>query len=198
MPNAAIHTISCDEAISFVCDAAWGMAKVSPEGNFEWLNPAYCEILNAPALMIIGTNFKVWTHPEDVGQDIQMAQDVASGKIPGYQFSKRYVQRGSTPHNERIIWGLLSVVGQWKDNQFVGYLVQFQPYQNQVPQKISVVKVLSSATLILNWMRLNWGTILTIISVVSALILGNWDRLDQILQKANSVKQSVELVSPQE
>ncbi len=111
MTHHEIHTLSCEDAIAFVCDAAWGFAEVTADGRFSWINRTYCEILNAPAELILSTHFKEWTHPADKEIDLELARQVAEGTIPGYTLAKRYIQRGSTPQNPRIIWGMLSVSG---------------------------------------------------------------------------------------
>lgn len=187
-----VHTLSCDDAISFCVDACWGFAEVDPEGRFTWVNKAYCSILNAPADLIIGTTFGQWTHPEDLEIDEQLALDVKVGNIQSYNLAKRYIQRGSTPKNVRVIWGMLSVSGKW-DNQtknFLGYRVQFQPYQE--PPPIALNKAQMKAAL--EWTTKNWKQIVTAIVVLTSLIFGSSSTLLNILRKAEETKQSVDSV----
>lgn len=186
--NGNIYKITCEEAISFVVDACWGFAKLDEHGVFEWVNPAYCEILNAPAQLIIGTHWKDWTHEADIAEDDRLAKEVAQGNIPGYPFAKRYIQRGSTPNNQRVIWGLLSVVGKWEGSTFQGYLVQYQPYNN-FHRKVDWSRVLY-------YVKNNWKIILGFLAVLLSWMGLNSEVLLQLLQKAEEVQDSARSVLP--
>ena len=186
--STTIYKITCEEAVSFVIDATWGLSKLSPEGNYEWVNPAYCEILNAPAQLIIGTHWKEWTYEADIKEQQALNEQVMSGEIPGYSYSKRYVQRGSTPKNRRIIWGLLSVVGKWDNKEFKGLLSQFQPYDLQKGK--------------IDWYRAsyfvkqNWKTLLGLLVVLLSWMGLNSDMLLELLQKVDEVEESARSISP--
>jgi PAS domain-containing protein len=183
-----IYKITCEEATSFVIDATWGLAKMGPDGKFEWVNPAYCEILNAPAQLIIGTDWKEWTYEADIKQQEVLYAQVLSGEIAGHSYAKRYIQRGSTPKHPRVIWGLLSVVGKWEVKEFKGFLVQFQPYDLQRGK--------------VDWSRLgyfakkNWKTILVLLAVLLSWMGMNSDMLLELLQKAGEVEESARSISP--
>jgi PAS domain S-box-containing protein len=186
--NYKIHTIGPEDAIAFICEATWGFAEVSPDGVFNWVNPAYCKILDAPAELIIGTNYADWTHPDDIEVDKEYAQKVRDGLIPSYTLVKRYVKRGSTPANPRVIWGMLSVAGKWENAKFLSYRVQFQPYdviqmRPQMPQIIGEVW---------KWMRTNWKPIMTAVFALLSLTSIGSERLLEILQRAKQQVESVD------
>lgn len=191
MPTShTIYKLSCEDAISFVLEACWGFAEIDPDGHFVWVNKAFCEILNAPPDLVLGTTFEYWTHPEDRQLDNDLAAQVLNGEIPGYTLSKRYVQRGSTPQNPRIIWGMLSVVGKWSETKdFVGYRCQFRPYSDSAnPQtKLHWKRVIT-------WTIENWKTVATIIAVSTSLILGGSERLLSSLKKAKETADQVDSV----
>lgn len=189
---ATIHKISCDDALAFICDATWGFAEVDPAGNFTWVNPAYCTILNAPADLIIGTTYQQWTYIDDVTIDQDLALKVKLGELPGYNLAKRYVQRGSTPKNQRVVWGMLSVSGKWSPTgEFLGYRVQFRPYDNlstfSMGHKIDLRKWIQ-------WTMTNWKMITTCVVVLMSLIFGGSEKLLETLRKAKDVKDSVDTV----
>lgn len=188
MPNK-IRTLSCEDAIAFICDSQWGFAEVDAAGKFVWVNRSYAEnILNAPVDLVIGTHFREWTHADDVEIDIELSDKVKSGEIPGYTLSKRYIQRGSTPANQKIIWGMLSVQGKFsKTGEFVAYLVQFRPYNN-----VQALRFKIDAKEILTWATENWKTIVTVIAVSTSLIFGGSERLFDMLKKAKEVEKSVD------
>lgn len=187
MPRT-IHKIECEDALEFLLEAAWGFAEVSPAGEFTWINPAYSKILNAPADLVLGTNYAQWTHTDDRDIDRALAEQVKAGEIPGYTLAKRYIQRGSTPQRQRVVWGMLSVSGKWnKTGEFVGYRVQFRPYELSEPshRRVQWKKVFE-------WFATNWKMILTILVVLNALIFGSSERLLDVLRTAKEAKQSVD------
>jgi PAS domain-containing protein len=189
-----IHTITPEEAMEFVMDATWGIAKVLPDGTFDWLNPAFCRILEAPAELIVGTKFSQWTYPDDLEIDVELARQVRDGEIPCYTLTKRYVKRLSTPQNPRIVCGMLSVWGKWQEKTFSHYRVQFQPYESiATKQRINLAE---SA----KWLTTNWKTITTVLAVLASLIWTSsgtlLDRIQQAKQAADSVNGVLSPSSP--
>jgi hypothetical protein len=183
-----IHKISAEDAIAFVCEATWGFAEVAPDGTFTWVNPAFCKILDAPPDLIIGTSYIDWTYPDDIDADIELARKVKDGEIPSYTFVKRYVKRGSTPKNPRLVWGMLSVAGKWDQGKFLSYRVQFQPYDviqsnPRWPQRLTEVLV---------WTKTNWKSILTAVFVLLSLTWTGSEKLLEVLQKAKQAADSAD------
>jgi len=192
MPPHEIHTLSCEDAIAFVCDATWGFAEIDEHGKFAWANRTYCEILNAPIELILGTHFSAWTHEDDRKIAIELAEQVARGTIPGYTLAKRYLQRGTTPQNPRIVWGMLSVSGKWLETQdFVGYRVQFQPYTQP---NAGQMKPWLRPREIVAWTLTNWRTLVTIAAVVMSLTAAGSAQLSESLKRAKEAVQSVDSV----
>jgi hypothetical protein len=188
--TATLHTLNCEDAIAFVCDSTTPFAEISPSGKFVWLNRAYAEVLNAPVDLIVNTHYTSWTHPEDVNIDKELADRVLSGEIPGYSLSKRYIQRGSTPQNQRVVWGLLTVSGKWQTTQeFSGYRVQFQPYTQQ---NAELLKKRINWQETGKWIITNWRTLATIVAVSISLIAGSSATLIEALRKAKDTINSVE------
>ena len=194
MPRDEIHKLSCEDAIAFVCDSTLGFAELSKDGRFIWLNRAYCEMLNAPIDIVMGTHFADMTHPADRGIDLELAKQVSEGAIPGYTLAKRYQQRGTTPQNPRVIWGMLSVSGKWLETQeFAGYRVQFQPYaqRSEGPAK-DLIKISEAV----NWCVTNWKIMVTIAAVAMSLTAGGSAQLLDTFRRAKDTADSVEQVLP--
>lgn len=189
MPDATIHTLSCEDALAFVCESAWGFAIVDDKGYFTWVNRAYCEILQAPADLIIGTKFGDWTFEEDLEIDLNLAKQVKAGEIPGYTLAKRYRQRGSTPQRPRLIWGMLSVQGKHSPTGEVAeYLVQFRPFDDQTAASKPKFDWLKIA----KWATENWKTIATVLAMSSSLIWGSSSTVSKILRDAKEAADSVD------
>ncbi|MBD2101426.1 PAS domain S-box protein [Leptolyngbya sp. FACHB-261] len=84
--------------------AAVGMCLVSPEGFFEAVNPALCEMLGYSELELFSLSYQEITHPEDLKLTLNYVQKVLSGELSHYQLEKRYLHKQG-----QIIWASLSV-----------------------------------------------------------------------------------------
>jgi PAS domain-containing protein len=185
----SIHTLDLQDALELVLDAPWGVAIVGVDFKFEWVNPAYCKILEAPADLIIGTTFAQWTHPEDLEIDVELATKVKNGTIPGYTLSKRYLKRLSTPQNPRIVCGMLSVAAKWQENHLIHYRVHFQPFESTRERTIGFQ---IDPKEVVKWIRINWKTVLgVVIGLLSLTSIGS-DRLLEILTKVKGTAESVD------
>lgn len=185
-----IYTISCEDAIAFLCEAVWGFAEVDPGGRFIWINRAYCDVLNVPQDLILGTSYREWTHPDDLGIDDELARQVRDGLLPGYTLAKRYLQRGSTPQRQMVVWGMLSVQGKRSaTGEFAGYRVQFRPYDSP-PQAGLAVDIKGTV----KWAMANWKTVLTVLTVSSSLIFGGSGPLLDLIRRAKATADTVDSV----
>lgn len=186
-----IYSISCEDAVAFIVEAAWGFAELDVDGRFCWINRAYCEVLNAPPELVLNTSFKQWTHPDDVDVDERLARQVRDGLIPGYTLAKRYLQRGSTPQRQMVIWGMLSVQGKRSPTgEFAGYRAQFRPYDHPQPGRLTKIDVLKAG----RWLLENWKTVITVLAVSSSLILGGSGPLLDLIRRAKDTADSVDSV----
>lgn len=189
-----LHTLDPEDAISLICDSTWAFGTVDKSGRFDWVNQAYCDVLNAPPDLVIGTHFEQWTHEDDIDIDKELAAKVATGELPGYTLAKRYVQRGSTPVQPRVVWGLLTVSGKWEATKFVGYRVQYQPYNHfrEAGQANRAVQWKAIA----DWVLENWKTILLIAAASTSLIYGGSEKLLSVLKESNEVTVQNQSQSP--
>jgi len=187
-----IHTLSCEDAISFIDESVDGHAEVSPSGHFRWINKAYARALNAPPELILGTHWREWTHAKDIEIDQKLADAVKNGEQPGYELSKRYLQYGFPPLKPRVVWGLITVTGKWKDDIFSGYRVTFRLYE------AGSRGYLEKASEVLDWGQANWKPLAAIATLVITLLFGGVENLLALLKEAQDTKQSVEQVLPSE
>ncbi|MCS6897299.1 MAG: PAS domain S-box protein, partial [Nitrospira sp.] len=96
-----VHHIAFSTAFE---EAAIGMALVSPEGRWLFVNRALCGILGYSADELTRTTFQALTHPDDLAPDLALVGKTLRGEIPSYQMEKRYVHKDG-----RLVWALLSV-----------------------------------------------------------------------------------------
>jgi PAS domain S-box-containing protein len=84
--------------------APTGMALVASDGRFLEVNPALCVLLARDADTLLASSFQELTHPDDLADSLEQLQQALSGKIDGFQQSKRYLLP-----NGGIVWGLLTL-----------------------------------------------------------------------------------------
>ncbi len=85
-------------------NAPIGMALVAPTGRFVAVNAALCTLLDRDEGQLLATDFQAITHPEDLGADLDLVEQVISGSVPSYQIEKRYLRPDGS-----AVWTLLSV-----------------------------------------------------------------------------------------
>lgn len=193
------NTIPPDLAVAFFQNAKIPIAWVEPSGVFRYVNPAYCELLGCMTdTMVVGTHWRIWTHPDDIKTDEEFAERVRSGEIPGYVFDKRYIPYGSTAKDKKERCGQLLVLGMWSDEdgsrEFLGFQVQFLPTR----QRFS----LASVKAMMQWALENKATIAlivtTVLGVSSAWINGSWQDALEFLSPSAQESNGGLLDSPPE
>ncbi len=84
--------------------AAVGIAHVSLEGTFIWVNQRLCEIVGYDNEPLIELTFQEITHPDDLTTDLEYVRQMLTGEIEKYSMEKRYIHRDGS-----IIWVNLTV-----------------------------------------------------------------------------------------
>jgi PAS domain S-box-containing protein len=84
--------------------AAVGVARVSLDGRFLEVNDPFCAICGHPREALIGQEFGLITHPEDIDPDLGHYAAMLDGRIPSYTMEKRYLARDG-----QTVWVNLSV-----------------------------------------------------------------------------------------
>ncbi|MBN2866127.1 MAG: EAL domain-containing protein [Thiotrichales bacterium] len=81
-----------------------GIAHVSLSGDWLLVNRALLEILGYSEQELMSKTFQDISHPEDLGTDLALVEQMLSGEIDEYKLEKRYFHK-----NGQIVWGNLSV-----------------------------------------------------------------------------------------
>jgi PAS domain S-box-containing protein len=172
-----------EEALRFVENARTGFAFVDPEGRFQRVNAAYCEILGCMTpLLVVNTKWQQWTHPDSLKEDQDLADKVKAGEISGYVLKKRYIPYGLTKWQSQ--WGILSVIGSWEGEprKFLGYDVQFTPI---APNRLSI----QSIGQLLLWIAENKAALIVVLTVAAGVIS---------LWRGGTVIEFLQLLAPQQ
>ena len=74
-------------------DAPIGMALVSLEGNFLKVNKALVRMLGYSNDELLSTNFQAITHPDDLGADLALMDELTSDERRFYRLEKRYYHK---------------------------------------------------------------------------------------------------------
>ena len=76
--------------------APHGMALLDYSGRFISVNPAMCAFLERDERQLVGSHFRVVTHPDDRADDIQRVQALLDGVCDHWEMDKRYVRPDGT------------------------------------------------------------------------------------------------------
>lgn len=84
--------------------SAIGMALFDLTGKWKRVNQSLCSMLGYTAEELIAMRFQDLTHPDDVARNLEMLNDLISGKTDNYQQEKRYTHKSG-----EIVWVLMGV-----------------------------------------------------------------------------------------
>lgn len=84
--------------------AAVGIALVTAQGGWLWLNRTFCDILGYRQEELKNLSPEEISHPDDLGRDIELFHDLLDGRLDTYSLEKRYRHK-----NGSLVWGHLTV-----------------------------------------------------------------------------------------
>ncbi len=83
--------------------AAVGLALVSLDGHFMQVNPSLCQLLGYSEAELQKLTFGDITHPDDLGADLALLDELVRGKRQNYHLEKRYFRKDGA-----VIWVVLA------------------------------------------------------------------------------------------
>lgn len=98
--------------------AAIGIAMVKPNGRWLEVNEELCRIVGYSREELLGLTFQDITLPEDLNTDLNLLDQLVSGKLSRYQLDKRYVKKSGDP-----VWIELTVTKHLTRNGDIEYFV---------------------------------------------------------------------------
>ncbi|HQA69226.1 MAG TPA: PAS domain S-box protein, partial [Aggregatilineales bacterium] len=84
--------------------AAIGMAQLSPEGYWQRVNDRLCEITGYSRDEMLQLNFRDITHPDDIGEEVELLQRGFAGELDTFSHEKRYIRKDG-----EVIWVRVTV-----------------------------------------------------------------------------------------
>jgi len=80
-----------------------GIALLGSDLRLEHVNPALAAMLGRTAEELVGTAVADLTHPEDVGNTLELARSLFKNEIPAYRVEKRYFHKDGS-----VVWAHLT------------------------------------------------------------------------------------------
>ncbi len=93
-----------------------GMATSSPDKGWMMVNDALCEMMGYSREELLKMTWPEITYPEDLAKDLELFEQLISGKIDSYTLDKRFVHK-----NGSLIYTQLSVRTIFEDNGKVDF-----------------------------------------------------------------------------
>lgn len=91
-----------------------GITFIDVEGNLISSNASFEKLIGYTKEELVGNNFKIFTHEDDVDIQINAMQEVLEGKTSQYRLEKRYIKK-----NQEIVWVDLAVTAIKDENNKV-------------------------------------------------------------------------------
>jgi PAS domain S-box-containing protein len=89
---------------SFFAASATGIAVSTPHGSYLQANGAYCRMVGYTEDELRALTFASLTHPDDLGLNLKLRDELLSGERESFLFEKRYQKK-----NGDIVWARHSV-----------------------------------------------------------------------------------------
>ncbi len=84
--------------------AAVGIAHVSLDGRFMWVNRQFGDIVGYTTEEMLKRTFQEITYPEDLEPDLENVGRLLAGEVDGYSMEKRYIRKDAS-----VVWVNLTV-----------------------------------------------------------------------------------------
>ena len=95
-----------------------GMALVDADGCYLSVNRAMCEITGYDEHELVGRDYHLITHPDDLGSDVEHHRALLAGEIDVYETEKRYLHRAG-----HEVWVQIGATAVRDDDGEVRYFI---------------------------------------------------------------------------
>lgn len=98
--------------------AAIGIAMIWPAGAWSEVNDELCRIVGYSRSELLTLTFQDITYPEDLDKDLNLLDQLVTGKIDRYQLEKRYIKKSG-----EVVWTELTVTKHITSNGEIDYFI---------------------------------------------------------------------------
>lgn len=92
-PEAGTCAPSCLHRRIFEA-AAVAISQTGLDGRIMMVNPAFTRLTGFPTEELVGTDFRDITHPDDLGENVPLYEDLIAGRSDVFRMEKRYRMKG--------------------------------------------------------------------------------------------------------
>ncbi|WP_022949636.1 PAS domain S-box protein [Methylohalobius crimeensis] len=117
-----------------------GMALLSPEGRWQQVNEALCQMLGYSQQELLAQNFQAITHPDDLACDLENLNRLLRGEIDSYHMEKRLLHKSGEP-----VWVQKSATTVTNSHQLLHVLAQIQDISARKEAEIALLKAKEAA-----------------------------------------------------
>lgn len=95
-----------------------GMAFIDSTYRVLAANRTFCDMVGYSSQELLGQTFAHMTHPDDLNNNIRLAEQLFDNVIPSYQLEKRYIHKSGT-----IVWVRLTatIIREGRDRQPISF-----------------------------------------------------------------------------
>lgn len=178
-------TITQLGAVRLCSDMPIGMAAVSKEGKFLWVNTSMCRFLDCTEGQLLSLTLDEITHDKYRKIDRDLLLKMNSGELTSYTVVKAYHKSGSRPERPRYAWGSLTVFREPVIGEIQFFWIFFVPHNDMKESGGTTWKD------IVIFLRDNYKWIATVIAIAFALATGNYTAVSAILNKQAVIEQEL-------
>ena len=85
-----------------------GIALVDMDHHLLAANKSYCDLLDRTEDELRQLKLSDFTHPDDLEENLRLQQELGLGKIPSFQFEKRFIRKDGTVSTGLLVASLVS------------------------------------------------------------------------------------------
>lgn len=100
--------------------AAVGIVHVNVDGTFHRVNPRMCEISGRSEAELIGTQFGLLAHVDDLAAELEGVGRLMSGETKTFTMEKRLIHKDGS-----LVWISLTASAVYNDDGSIAYLIGF-------------------------------------------------------------------------
>ncbi len=169
-------------------DMPVGMAAVSSEGKFLWVNNFFCRMLDRSEGEMLNMRFQDIAHEEYFELHNREIERVKSGEITSYSMTEAFKRNGDTVQRRRLIYGSSTVWRVPLQGDFEFFITFFVPYDSIREPSWNLVKKLE-------YVKSNWRWWIALISAIIGLLTGASQLTFDTLRLEKDPKQGQEIQS---
>ena len=189
-PDMGPVSITQAGAVRLCSDMPIGMAAVTKEGRFRWVNTSMCRCLEYTEGQLLSMVLGEITHEKHLTVDRDLVERLKSGELTSYTVVKAFHKNGSRPERPRYAWGSLTVFREPVIGEVQFFWIFFVPHNDMKESGVASWKDM------LIFVRDNYKWLATVIAIAIALASGNYTAISALLNKQSVIEKELQSGPP--